>query len=160
MQEVEEWSEIPGAAGYKISNFGNVIGMLGGKYKTPVNHKGYPMIRIPARKFCQSLHKVVADLFIGPRPEGMQINHIDGNKLNSRWDNLEYISCKDNINHAINLGLRERKANLKTGMFDKTQLAVIRHCFAAGFGNQEISRHFRCHHSTISKIRTGIHYPL
>lgn len=161
MQEIEEWESIPGATGYKISNFGNVLGSKGGIYKTPVNHKGYPTIRIPARKYCKTAHTVVASIFIGPRPEGMQINHIDGNKLNNRHDNLEYISCRDNIRHAIETGLRKADQNLRgNDMFDPIQIQVIRDCFLAGWGNQEISKYFKCNHSTISKIRTGAHYPV
>ena len=34
-----------------------------------------------------------------PIPEGMQVNHIDENKLNNHFDNLNLMTCKENINY-------------------------------------------------------------
>lgn len=45
------------------------------------------------------VHKLVAEYFIGPRPEGYVIDHIDGNYLNNRVDNLRYCTPKDNCNN-------------------------------------------------------------
>ena len=51
------------------------------------------------------LHKLVAQTFI-PNPNNLsQINHKDGNKQNNCVDNLEWCTCKENIQHAYKLGL-------------------------------------------------------
>lgn len=48
------------------------------------------------------LHHVVAEAFIGARPAGYVINHMDGNKQNNCAKNLEYITPSENSKHAAN----------------------------------------------------------
>lgn len=50
-------------------------------------------------------HQTIADYFIGKKPKGLTVNHKDGNKLNNRYENLEYITIAENIKHAIENGL-------------------------------------------------------
>ncbi len=55
------------------------------------------------------IHRLVALTFI-PNPEGKRtVNHIDGDKHNNSVDNLEWLSDKENINHAQELGLRSSR---------------------------------------------------
>jgi hypothetical protein len=53
----------------------------------------------------RTIHSIVAEVHYGPRPEGLVINHKDGNKLNNHPSNLEYCTLKENIAHAIRSGL-------------------------------------------------------
>lgn len=52
-----------------------------------------------------STHVLIADAFIGKRPEGLEVNHKDGDKTNNRKDNLEYCTPKENIRHSFEHGL-------------------------------------------------------
>lgn len=56
---------------------------------TQVNYKG----RI--RKVF--LHRVVAECWIGTRPEGMQVDHIDRNSLNNDYRNLRYVTKSEQM---------------------------------------------------------------
>ena len=47
------------------------------------------------------IHHLVAEAFIGPRPDGAEINHKDCDKTNNAVDNLEYVSRGENIAHAL-----------------------------------------------------------
>lgn len=56
-----------------------------------------------ARKFY--IHRLVATCFL-PNPDGLpHVNHIDGDKSNNHVSNLEWVSIKDNLNHAHDTGL-------------------------------------------------------
>lgn len=158
MQELEQWKEIEGCKGYHISSFGNVKGTrFKYLYKTQLNKKGYPQFRIPKYKFSSSVHRAVALHFVDG-DKSLQVNHKDGNKLNNHYSNLEFISCKDNINHAIKSGLRIARANLAQDMFSEDQVRAIKTDIKNGYRNPEIALKFKCDHSTISKIRRGKHY--
>lgn len=159
--QIEEWKEIKKCPGYFVSSFGNVMGKrFKHFYKTQLNHKGYEMVRIPRLKYNNTVHRLVAEHFIDTPDKSLQVNHKDGNKSNNHYSNLEYVTCKENINHAIRTGLRTATINLKrNSIFSVVQVMAIKSAIAAGHGNQEISRYFKCDHSTISKIRGGVHYP-
>ena len=51
---------------------------------TWVNIKG-KVIRVP-------IARVVAECFIGPKPEGLEIDHIDRNSTNNDYHNLRYVT--------------------------------------------------------------------
>jgi DNA-binding transcriptional regulator YiaG len=117
---VEEWRAVPGSEGhYSVSNHGRVrsepisgtaVGrQRGGILRCHRDTKGY-------RQFCMCLpdgrnlrmkvHRAVALAFMGPRPDGAQINHISGDKTDNSLANLEYISCRENVRHSWENGLR------------------------------------------------------
>lgn len=52
------------------------------------------------------LHRVVAAAFLGPCPDGKEVNHVDGVKANNRASNLEYVDRSENMLHAYRTGLR------------------------------------------------------
>ena len=98
----EEWRSIGIFNGkYEVSNYGNVRSLWFGKVK-PIklldNH-GYPEFKVRNGKD-KSKHKrenvAVAEAFLGKRPEGLVINHKDGNKHNNHVSNLEYVTYSEN----------------------------------------------------------------
>lgn len=80
-----------------ISNLGRVI--HNGKFlKATDRGNGYLTVYIEGKN--RYLHRIVAQAFI-PNPENKpQVNHIDGNTKNNYLENLEWVSCLENIKHA------------------------------------------------------------
>ena len=51
--------------------------------------------------------------FVGPRPEGHEINHIDGVKDNNALSNLEYVTPLQNRHHAFRVLHKDKHINRK-----------------------------------------------
>lgn len=74
--------------------------------------RAYPAVVLSAvgqKSRSHSVHILVAKAWV-PNPHGKpHVNHIDGNKLNFRHDNLEWVTCAENHRHAFATGLRKNK---------------------------------------------------
>jgi len=110
----ETFVDILGFEGkYLISNFGTLLS-IGGKYKEPYYTQGFidstgyygACLRMPGLRICTRIHVLVATYFVeGKTEERNHVNHINGNKLNNHYTNLEWVTCAENIKHAIRTGL-------------------------------------------------------
>lgn len=82
------------------------------------NQDGYLFVKINNR--CTPIHSIIAKLFLGERPLNYVVNHKDGNKLNNKPDNLEYVTIAENTKHSIKFGMHicnrpELMGNYKDG---------------------------------------------
>lgn len=105
----ERWLDVPGFEDlYRISNTGQVWsyprhGTLGGPLKpSDPDHDGYLAISLSrlSKKYTFKVHRLVMLTFVGPRPEGLQVRHLDGDPLNNRWepgDEAETIAAGGNL---------------------------------------------------------------
>lgn len=160
----EFWKDVQDYEGlYLISTNGRVKSLRTNKFlKLSPQPKGYFLTFLykdNEKRLSIGIHRLVALNFI-PNPENKpQVNH-KKSKKNCK-SNLEWMTCGENINHAIDNGLRPRDINLRLqDMFSDKDLFEIRIMFKAGIKNPDIANIYNCHHSTISKIRTGKHYPV
>ncbi len=102
-----------------------------------------------------TVHTLVAAAFIGPRPYKAVVNHKDARRANNRADNLEYTTQRENVGHAVRMGLQpigERHPNAKLRTVD---VVAIRACIATGKSDGDIARFFGVRPETISKIARG-----
>ena len=105
---MENWKDIPNYEGlYQISDLGNVKSLISNKLLKPSLDKfGY--VRFNAIKDKKSktlrIHRLVMKIF-KPISIIMQVNHIDGNKLNNKLDILEWCTDSENKKHAYKTGL-------------------------------------------------------
>jgi hypothetical protein len=112
---LEEWRSC-GGGDYEVSSFGNIrratpgISTFVGRPLKPVGGStGYAQVQLGDRRIY--VHHLVAEAFIGPRPDGHVINHKDANKRNNAAANLEYVTPKENSAHANALVPRPRGPN-------------------------------------------------
>lgn len=127
---VEIWKPISRYEGfYEVSDKGRVRSLdrlvkgrvdndrlFQGKILSPeTTYQGYKRVRLSRegkpKKF--TVHKLVAQEFIGECPEGLVINHIDENKANNRVENLEYVTQKENVNHGTGIERRSEPQRMK-----------------------------------------------
>ncbi len=101
--------DIPGWAGYKATNQGEIISCprkWQTKYmilKPMEDINGYLYVGLSKNGKAKSIkvHKLIALTFIGIRPNRLVINHIDRNRKNNKISNLEYITTRENVNHSF-----------------------------------------------------------
>lgn len=55
------------------------------------------------------LHKIIASLYCENPENKKQVNHIDGNKLNNNFTNLEWCTQSENMRHSLRIGLKKSK---------------------------------------------------
>lgn len=129
MVEKEEWRPVPGFPAYEISNhcrlrhvrLSRMVRPSFGRYmrytlSRPDGGDGY--------RITKHAHRLMWRAFRGEIPGNLQVNHIDGNKLNNMLTNLELVTPRGNAEHAVRLGLSP------TG--DKHHARTKRHVMARG----------------------------
>lgn len=120
MEEI--WKSFRGFEGlYQVSNFGRVkrvahtvrnkqcsYTIKESIVKQYISDRGYYRVRLTknGKLYTKRVHRLVAECFVKVRGYGTnEVNHIDCNKLNNRFDNLEWVTRKENMVHASKNGL-------------------------------------------------------
>lgn len=88
----------------------------------------------------------------------MQVNHKDGNKLNNNLDNLEWVTCKENIIHSWKNGLSKytpSKKKDKTFLQEKDILDILKLCWEDNLPRKEISKKYNISESYVTRIKHG-----
>lgn len=106
----EKWCDVVGLEGwYQVSDLGRVKRIapiprhrMGRILNGQTNRQGYAIVTLTmsGESPHRTVHSLVMAAFVGPRPAGHEINHINGVKDDNRLSNLEYVTPKENISHA------------------------------------------------------------
>lgn len=124
----EIWKDIPEYEGlYQISNYGRVksldtiINCKGARnidkhlrhgriLKQSLNQKGYYYVNLSKNGKIKNvrIHRLVAKCFVDNPSNLKLINHIDGNKENNYYINLEWCDYSHNIKEAYRIGLKKK----------------------------------------------------
>jgi len=120
MKEKEVWKVIDGFPKYEVSNFGNIRNKLNKhavarweSYKyLRVNLRGGDGIINKAMVHKAMVHRLVAKAFIPNLDNKPHVNHIDGDPHNNNVSNLEWVTSKENVEHAFDTGLRKDNASV------------------------------------------------
>lgn len=117
---MEEWKNC--FETYEVSNFGNVRRKLkNNNYQSIrgyIQNRGYRYFQLnrQGKRINHLFHHLVAKTFLGERPEGLVIDHIDRNKLNNNINNLRYTTQKINsqnkegVINEIPFGIENRRS--------------------------------------------------
>ena len=69
------------------------------KLKLHSNQQGYLIYNfsLPNKRGCIGISQIVAECYLGPCPIGYQVDHIDNNRKNNHYTNLQYLTKEDNL---------------------------------------------------------------
>lgn len=116
------WEDI-----YSVSDKGRIRTEKNGHiHKMTPDIHGYLKTTLSKRPrvICRSIHSLVAAAFIGPRPDGYQVNHKNGVKTDNRVENLEYCTLQENLIHADKV-LDVKRLGERHGMATLTEQMVL-----------------------------------
>lgn len=98
------------------------------------------------------VHRLVASLYC-TKPEGLNdVNHIDGNKTNNHYTNLEWCSRSYNIQHAYDTGLHPQGEGCTMSKLTELQIREICMLFQEGMGVMGVSKLLKIPYGTLNDI--------
>lgn len=158
----ENWKDIKGFEGlYQVSNLGRIksigreviysngrvvkyeskILKTNNKYQRPTT-----LLTKDKKTTTKNIHELVAQAFIGERPEGYHICHIDGDITNNELSNLRYDTVSENQIDIYRHGRKNGKLSLE-------QVLEVRKLYATGDYKQvELAEIFDVTQSQVSRI--------
>ena len=171
----ERWLPIVGwAQFYEVSSLGRIRSLdrviidtcrggerrrfISGRLLSPrVDSRGYASLPLygggaTKRKYA---HSLVAAAFLGPRPEGHDVAHNDGNPSNNALSNLRYATRADNMADCVAHGTRhtgEMSPAAKLSAADVREIRKVR-------GNLAIlAKHYGIGKMQVSRIQRGLRW--
>lgn len=123
--ENEVWKDIPRYEGlYQASNLGRIRScartiirknkikqQFKGKILSPEdNGNGYLRLILykNKKKNSEYVHRLVAQAYLKNYSNTLQVNHINGIKIDNRAENLEMVTTKENMQKAVEIGLFDK----------------------------------------------------
>lgn len=124
----EEWKQIPTFYGYEASNLGRIRTVEGKKtftehhgirvwkgkilknktkvpsksgYVVSIWKEGKPYDLLVSRLVCSAFYGMPEDFLEKMSVNKITVNHKDGNRYNNNFENLEWMSIKENIQHGF-----------------------------------------------------------
>ncbi|MCW3111333.1 MAG: hypothetical protein JWQ09_5839 [Segetibacter sp.] len=156
--EKEKWvrlSDIGTRVYYELSNHGNIRSIFNDKIKKlkPRMQGEYFGISfwVNKKKKAFYLHRLVAENFILIDPTKNQVNHIDGDKLNNHYTNLEWCTASENIKHAHSTGLFYCKNDRKEKI-SKENISKIKELLLQGISFSKIAITLNISRGSVSNI--------
>lgn len=162
----EIWKDIPGYEGlYQASTEGRIRSVsryvrcgpkgkgqrfVEGRVLRPGRYCKSGHVSVVLKKGCpgKPVHQIIARTFLGPRPDGLDVCHNDGDPTNNRPSNLRYDTRTNNILDVYKNGGVWRKTTIE-------QVKIIRERLASGESGASIARDLGVTEQTVSAIKTG-----
>lgn len=134
IQAVEEWRPAPGFPDYEVSNLGRVLSRRRRQpriLRAATTGKGYLQVTLFSDSGARNVqvHALVLSAFVGPRPDGQEIRHLDGDSTSNRLDNLAYGTHAENMRDRVAHGRHPdaNKTHCKWGHeFDDANTRIYR----------------------------------
>lgn len=162
------WKLIPGfSRRYEASSLGRIRCIQAGKgyskyvrminpFRTKVGYL-YCAIWDGKKRQHKGVHQLVAAAFLGPCPEGCEVNHKNRDKTDNRPENLEYISHAENLRHARQNGnwSPPKGSQVAISKLTSADVLIIRQMLLQGMTERAIAQKYSVSSPTIHYIKAG-----
>jgi hypothetical protein len=154
----EIWKPIKGHDGYEISNYGRVKSFMQTSPKILsicTDTLGYERVKLykDGSYIVQKIHQLVAIHFIPNTKNKPEINHLDGDKSNNHYSNLEWCTRSENMKHACKIGLikRDGENNPRSKLNDMSAWEILFH-HSIGESKQSLADFFNVSKSSVERV--------
>jgi hypothetical protein len=120
MAPTEEWRTIPSHPDYQASSLGRIRSHRRKKTRLmSASPTGSYYLAVCLRtdnsrgKHTMNVHALVAEAFFGPRPEGLEVRHLNGDSRDNRAENLEYATHSENLRDRARHGTDPNRAKTR-----------------------------------------------
>jgi hypothetical protein len=149
--------EVSGYGGlYYVTEDGRVWSCRRKKWLVPTHHRGRSQVNlcVGGKPKCWPVHRLVAIAYV-PNPDGKEtVNHIDGNKQNNHFSNLEWLTSRENLLHGFKNGLMKPGAD-NNNKLQPSDVAKIKKLLGSGVAILEVAKQFGVARRTIQSIKGG-----
>ena len=158
---MELWKRIQRVGGdYEVSTLGRIRNGKTSRILSLNTSNGYLGVVVKpngraGKSVFLKVHRCVAFEFVGGYFDGAVVNHKDGNKLNNVAENLEWVTQKENIRHAIDTGLLIVKQGIENSLRKLTadQINAVFHDMRK---QHEIAKDFNISRMLVSDIKRKV----
>jgi len=117
----------------------------------------YPTVSLckDGKLYKKFIHHLVLETFIGPRPNGMECRHLDGNPSNNKLENLCWGTHRENMKDRIKHKTQVDNSGEKHGMakLKESDVRMIIYMYRTGeFTQQEIAEIYNVDPRSVSSI--------
>ena len=116
-----QMKDIPGWEGlYACTTHGDIWSHRSDKFLSPSkNKRGYLHVTFTkdGKRYDYRVNRLIAITFLDNPNNLPQVNHIDGNKLNNNYDNLEWCDQVHNMKEASRMGLLKIKRGAESNLY-------------------------------------------
>lgn len=168
----EIWVSVPGWPGYEVSDRGRVRSWKWpGKMRAWVEDRsrsprvlrpdvrnGYLGVLLSDKDRGRrhvNIHVLVLEAFVGPRPEGMQVAHTNGERHDNRIENLRWATPSSNNADKHAHGTHQHGERIGSAKLTATDVHEIVTLRRDGVGVARLADKFGVCRNTITNITTG-----
>jgi hypothetical protein len=157
-----KWYKVPGYQ-VEVTKYGDVRDNITKNLRTLYLQRGYKFLGVRkdnGKSTIVGVHRLVALVFCKGYKKGLEVNHIDCNRQNNYYKNLEWITRSENMHHAVRNGYSPGKnlgdvsgENHGISKLDWKKVKLIRKLYATGKCTQvQLSKMFKVCQRTINLI--------